>query len=850
MRTKADFIWSPDQSVNLSAYGAMMHGGSNRRDDGENRWFFLRRSFDLDQAPSHADLSLTVDGRYRLSVNGTYVGFGPARSVPQRKSVDHYDLTGHLRAGRNVLAALVYVPGTDLAWYQAMRGSWQPVFGDGGLWAFLEGVCGGESFEIASDELWKIKQADCWRQDVPREGWGQGHMEDIDGVEYPDRWCETDFDDSGWDFARRMKAEGDCDDQAIGRGRSYPFPVLTQRIPHLLEHHLESATDIVWSGAVSPLPDLPLNERLFREAPCADNIAGAVEPSALLSDRADCVLKTSGDADAAIVLAFRYHTGFPFVEIEASGGEIIEIAVSERLPGEFDGGSAGPLRHMGVHAVSNLLRYTARPGRQRIEKFEWAAIRAMQVTVRNAPEGLILRAAGSRAISYPVARSGVFTCSDPELSRLWDIGANTAHLCMHDAWEDCPGREKRQWVGDAAAAFQIASSAFGADAIELHRNFLLSLSDAQRQDGLFPMFGPGDQGENGVVIPDFSLHYIMSAATYLTYTGDLATVESIMAAVERSLDRFAAWRGPNGLLSDIPEWNFIEWANVGRDGESAVINALYAGALAAAASLAEAVERPRLRTRWLNIRDQVKDALNARLWSPERGAYADCADPVSGKKSARISQQANALMIVFDLAPRHRWDQMLDVVTDRRRVHTTAAPPIVETDQPFDPESDVVAAGTFYSTFLFDALARGGRFGTALDAMRSAYGPMLDSGTTTLWESYAPNASLCHVFSASPVHHLSANILGVRPTSAGYRSASVAISPSGLDWAKGTVPTPHGNVDVDWTLVNDTLNVWVKAPDAIVMTVQTPAGFEPIKRSQQRFVFRRLHDLQRRGQLN
>lgn len=848
MRTKADFIWTPDQPVDLSAYGAMMHGGSDRRDDGQNRWFFLRRSFDLPGAPDAARLALTVDGRYRLFVNGLYVGFGPARSVPLRKSVDSYDLTGRLRAGRNAIAVLVYVPGTDLAWHQTMRGSWQPVFGDGGLWAVLEGQGGGESFQIASDQEWKIRLADCWRRDVPREGWGQGHIEVIDGEKYSDSWTDAGFDDSEWPSACPMIARGSADDLAIGRGRSTPFPVLTERIPRMMRDELKRPNAVFWSGAVTPLPHLPLNQRLFLEEPCNDTIAGVTGTSTLLADGQCCILTTSNQADAAVVLEFPYHTGFPFVELEATGGEVLEIAVSERLPGEFDGAPPGPLRHLGVHAVSNLISYTARPGRQRVEKFEWAAIRAMQITVRNAPKGLVLRNVGSRAVSYPVTRSGYFSCSDTGLSKLWEIGANTAHLCMHDAWEDCPGREKRQWIGDAAAAFSIASKAFGESAAELHKSFLLMLSAAQRQDGLFPMFGPGDQGQNGVVIPDFSLHYILSANKYFAYTGDLETIESVIAGIERCLDWFAAHVGPNGLLADLPEWNFIEWANIDREGEGGAINALYAGALEAAAELAGAAERPRLQARWKAIYARVKNALNARLWSPTRRAYADSADPRSGQQSGRVSQQTNALMIAFDLAPRHLWDQILDVVTDQSRVCTTAAPPIVETDRPFDEKDNIVAAGTFYSTFLFEALSRSGRFETALDAMRHDYRQMLDSGTTTLWESYAPNASLCHVFSASPVYHLSANLLGAFPTSSGFRSATIAISPSGLNWAKGSVPTPHGSIDIDWTLVDGTLSLAVNAPESIALTVNTPIGFEAVKSGEGRFVFRASRIVDRRGE--
>jgi len=32
---------------------------------------------------------------------------------------------------------LVHVYGTDTAWYETVKGGWQPVFGDGALWCAL-----------------------------------------------------------------------------------------------------------------------------------------------------------------------------------------------------------------------------------------------------------------------------------------------------------------------------------------------------------------------------------------------------------------------------------------------------------------------------------------------------------------------------------------------------------------------------------------------------------------------------------------------------------------------------------------------------------------------------------------
>ena len=42
--------------------------------------------------------------------------------------------------------------------------------------------------------------------------------------------------------------------------------------------------------------------------------------------------------------------------------------------------------------------------------------------------------------SYPLEDRGRFRCSDDLLNRIWDTGANTLRLCMHDGYEDCPSR--------------------------------------------------------------------------------------------------------------------------------------------------------------------------------------------------------------------------------------------------------------------------------------------------------------------------------------------------------------------------------------------------------------------------
>ena len=44
-----------------------------------NVFMDARKSFYLDEIPAVADIKITADSRYKLYVNGEYVGYGPAR---------------------------------------------------------------------------------------------------------------------------------------------------------------------------------------------------------------------------------------------------------------------------------------------------------------------------------------------------------------------------------------------------------------------------------------------------------------------------------------------------------------------------------------------------------------------------------------------------------------------------------------------------------------------------------------------------------------------------------------------------------------------------------------------------
>ena len=99
------------------------------------------------------------------------------------------------------------------------------------------------------------------------------------------------------------------------------------------------------------------------------------------------------------------------------------------------------------------------------------------------------------------------------------------------------------------------------------------------------------------------------------------------------------------------------------------------------------------------------------------------------------------------------------------------------------------------------------------------WGYMLANGPrTTMWETIAPfgggplGGSWDHGWSSGAAPALTSYVLGVQPTSPGYATFTVTPHPTDLSYARGTVPTPHGDITVSWTYARGKLSLSVDAP--------------------------------------
>ena len=406
---------------------------------------------------------------------------------------------------------------------------------------------------------------------------------------------------------------------------------------------------------------------------------------------------------------------------------------------------------------------------------------------------------------YPFVGEADFDSSDEELNRLYRAGRRTVELNSFDAFTDCPTREQRAWVGDGVV-HQMVHLVTNED-WRLARNYV-TLGASPRSDGMLPMTVVGEIEHNGgYTIPDWSLHWVHGAWNLFRFDGDLEATRKLLPVIERVLRWYTPYIDDRGTLSDVPEWNLIDWSSVFSSGRSSLITGLWARALAEFAEMAAWAGNAASAEWARRLHDAARVGFED-FWDEGRGSYVD--HIVDGEQQAPMSQAAGAIAIVSGLAPEDRWARIIAVITDGSRVVTRSwiggadggydmqkildqAAGIYRID--WDAATEVVRAEPFFSYIVHDAVAQAGA-AAALPGLLRRWSVFLHDGYDTFGECWGWGTPV-HAWSATPTKDLIFYVLGVTPDEPGYRTARVAPRPGALERITGTVPTPHGPVRVE-----------------------------------------------------
>ena len=274
---------------------------------------------------------------------------------------------------------------------------------------------------------------------------------------------------------------------------------------------------------------------------------------------------------------------------------------------------------------------------------------------------------------------------------------------------------------------------------------------------------------------------------YAMNRADRAWLEARLPGFRRSISAFDLYANAEGLLENLPGWQFMDWvvgwrrdgtAPGGRVGEgvNAEANLLWSLALRSAATVERALGNELVAQHWEERRQRLNRAIVSKFWCEARGILADTPEMKD------FSEHAQALALLGDVLPEDKAKACF--------AHLIA-------------DGDLRRTTVYFSYYLFECyfkFGRGDLFLRRLDLWRDYVKKGLattqeepDSGEKGQKES----RSDCHAWGAHPIWFMQTGLAGIRSDAPFFARVRIAPCPGGLPDLKARHPHPQGWVEVD-----------------------------------------------------
>ena len=420
--------------------------------------------------------------------------------------------------------------------------------------------------------------------------------------------------------------------------------------------------------------------------------------------------------------------------------------------------------------------------------------------------------------------AGHFECSHPGVNRLWLNGLWSQRDNFLSIPTDCPQRDERLgWMGDAQVFFRTATC--NMDVAAFFTKWMIDVEDAQTPEGIFPDVAPrpredinftglggleGGAGwaDAGVIIP----------YTLWRVYGDRRILERHYGAMVKWVDWIAA-HNPAGLRLNGLGKNYGDWLCIPTDTsfgtqspmKNLLATACWADDCAKLARIARELGRDADAARFAAMFERVRAAFQEEWLLPDG-------------RLAVETQTAYLLALAFDLLP--------------QEVRARAAEHLVANIRDLAWH---LSTGFIGISHLNPQLTLAGYADVAYRLLlRDDYPSWLypvKHGATTIWERwngwthadgfFNPHMNSFNHYSLGSVGEwLFRHVAGIEldPEVSGFQS--FVLKPcigAGLDYARATYRTMHGEILSDWKLAGDRLTWEVTVPPNTSASIFIPS---------------------------
>jgi alpha-L-rhamnosidase len=377
----------------------------------------------------------------------------------------------------------------------------------------------------------------------------------------------------------------------------------------------------------------------------------------------------------------------------------------------------------------------------------------------------------------PLRDRGSFQCSDDLINRIYDVAKYTLHLNSREFFIDGIKRDRWIWSGDAYQSYLM--------------NYYLFFDSPSVTRTLLALRGKDPVTSHINTIMDYTFYWFLGIYDYYLYTGDKQFIQQLYPRMQSLMEYCLSRRNKNGMMEGLAgDWVFIDWADgLSKKGEVSFEQLLLARSLETMAICAELANDPAGKSKYTQQAADLRSKIFAAFWNESKQALVH--SRVNGDPTDNVTRYANMFAIFFDYLNDAQKRGVKRQVLLNEKVQKITTPYM-----------------RFYELEAFCAM---GEQAYVLKEMKNYWGGMLSLGATSFWEAYDPTKkgvehlamygrpfgkSLCHAWGASPIYLLGKYYLGIKPTAPGYQTFMVEPKLGGLNWMKGTVPTPDGLIEV------------------------------------------------------
>ena len=678
--------------------------------------------FTMKQTDAPVLLKMAAAGSFRLTVNGHFIGYGPARVWVGHSSIREYDLSPFAKDTDALIVVEVVYHGTD-SFYIVDE---QPFF-----WCELyendKRIATAQDFSayLNMAKMQKVIRYSCQRNFLETYCYDKNPQENYLGKEekwlpYPVEEVEGNvlveadlpyptFKEEAFTKIEEGGVENREDQTPFNCGKSGAFDHLTVSFS---QEELES--DAVAELSKYYLDIKSDNENRFYTYQLKSNKTGFIRTK----------IRVDNDCDIYYV----------FDEICNDEKVLHHSVPKEEARKIFDEAYRnGTCRvHFSRMSTRNIVKYTLKAGEYDLCTYEPYTMKFLRIIGIGAKVEVINVA----LVLYEndAMYQYRYESDDAKRNLVFQAAQSTLAQNAVDILTDCPSRERGGWLCDCYFSARAEALLTGKNQIEKNLlNCYLYTEPRHDLPAVMPQMVYPDDHCSGKFIPNWAMWLYLELEDYLVRTGDRELIEAYKEKALALYEYFCKFENEYGLLENLESWVFVEWSksNDYTNGINFPTNMLYAGYLMA---LYRMYGDENLKVK----AEKIKATINRLSFNGE--FYEDHALRDDGRLvlKGHITETCQYYSFYFGVATKET----------RPHLYQTVFYDFLDKEKRNTVYGQVAPSNMFIGDVLrLDYLHKNGENKKAIEECLELFGRMAEK-TGTLWEYEGAVASCCHAFAA------------------------------------------------------------------------------------------------------